>query len=96
MAIRTREEYIKSLLPYNKKVFTNGDRVTDPLDHPVTRSVVEATAKMFDMANDPEFKDIMVAYSPYINENVNRNVQISRSREDLEMRYKMALSLIHI
>jgi 4-hydroxybutyryl-CoA dehydratase/vinylacetyl-CoA-Delta-isomerase len=90
MAIRTREEYIKSLLPYNKKVFTNGDRVTDPLDHPVTRSVVEATAKMFDMANDPEFKDIMVAYSPYINENVNRNVQISRSREDLEMRYKMA------
>ena len=90
MALKTGEEYKKTLLPYLRKVYTNGQRVTDPFDHPVTRSVIEGTAKVYDMAHQPEFQEIMIAYSPYLEEKINRNTHINASREDLELRYKMA------
>jgi len=90
VAIKNGEDYKKTLSSYQRKVYTNGQRVTDPFDHPITRSVIEATAKVYDMAHEPQFQEIMVSYSPFLGEKINRNTHINASREDLELRYQMA------
>lgn len=74
------EESLKGLRP---RVYMNGKRVEDILDHPVTRTVVEANKASYAWALDPRFRDIMSVNSPLIGEPVNRYTHVSGSIEDL-------------
>ncbi|MGB9668410.1 MAG: 4-hydroxyphenylacetate 3-hydroxylase N-terminal domain-containing protein [Thermosulfidibacteraceae bacterium] len=83
MALRTPEEYEKGLRGRKLKVYMNGEPISDILDHPVTRTVVEANKVSYAWALDPKYKDIISVYSPLVDEVVNRYVYVCRSREDL-------------
>lgn len=85
--IRSGKEYIDSLRGRDLKVFLFGDRVGEPVDHPMIRPSINAVAATYDLAvRNPE---LATAISPFTGERVNRFLHICQSREDVVMQNKM-------
>jgi len=85
--IRTGEQYIESLRGRNLKVYLFGERVPEPVDHPMIRPSINAVAETYDLAaRNPELGS---ALSPYTGERVNRFLHVATSAEDLVMQNKM-------
>lgn len=89
--LKTGEEYRQSVAAQNPRLFLGGRKIINVLEDPVMISSVEATAKIFDMAMEPRYSDVMTATSHLTGEAVNRNLHISQSVADLEKRAEMAL-----
>lgn len=83
MALKTPEQFEESLKSLKPRVFMNGKRVESVLQNPNTRTVVEANKASYRWALDPASSAIMTAFSPLINETVNRYTYVCRSQEDL-------------
>ncbi len=83
MGLMTPEAFEEGLKRLRPRVYMNGKKVEDILDHPVTRTVVEANKASYAWALDPRFKEIMSLNSPLIGEPVNRYTHVSGSIEDL-------------
>jgi 4-hydroxybutyryl-CoA dehydratase/vinylacetyl-CoA-Delta-isomerase len=84
MALMTPEQFEASLKELKPRVFMNGRLVPDILQNKNTLTVVEANKASYAWALDPKYKDIMVCFSPLVNEVVNRYTCVSASNEDLE------------
>jgi len=85
--IRTGAEYIDSLRDRDLKVYLFGEKVEEPVDHPVIRPSINAVAETYDLAaSDPELGS---AISPYTGGRINRFLHIAESPEDLVMQNKM-------
>jgi 4-hydroxybutyryl-CoA dehydratase/vinylacetyl-CoA-Delta-isomerase len=85
--IRTGDDYIRSLRGRKLRVFLNGERVAEPVDHPVIRPSVNAVAETYDLAlRNPELAS---AVSPLTGERVNRFLHVAQSPQDLVMQNKM-------
>ena len=85
--IRTGTEYIDSLRNRNLDVWLFGERVKEPVDHPMIRPSVNAVAATYDLANANP--DLATAVSPFTGERVNRFLHIAASRDDVVMQNKM-------
>lgn len=88
MAIKTKEEYIKSLRKMKPVVYMFGERVNNVVDNPRLRAGIEATAATYEAANLEESRDSMVSMSPLVGEPVNRFTLPPASIEDLVARVK--------
>lgn len=85
--IRSGEDYIRSLRGRNLNVYLFGERVAEPVDHPVIRPSINAVAETYDLAlRNPELAS---SPSPYAPGRVNRFLHIAQSPEDLVMQNKM-------
>jgi len=91
MSLKTSQEYMESVRKLTPKVYVGGKWVSNLLDHPITRSMVKANAAIYDLAQDDTAQSIMVAGSHLTGDPINRNVHVSRSNHDLDMRQEMAL-----
>jgi 4-hydroxybutyryl-CoA dehydratase/vinylacetyl-CoA-Delta-isomerase len=90
MALKTAEEYRESLRDLDKEVYVHGERVEgDVQDHPMIEPSVNAIAETYELANDPEYEDLMVAESHLTGEPVNRFTHIHQNNEDLVKKSKM-------
>ena len=86
-SIRTGDEYVASLRGRNLNVYLFGERVPEPVDHPMIRPSINAVAETYDLAaRNPELGS---AQSPYTGERVNRFLHVATSAEDLVMQNKM-------
>lgn len=72
MALKTREEYLKSLQAMRPNLYKFGELITDVTSHPATRRTVESHARAFDAAFDEQYKDIFTAVSPFTGEPIHR------------------------
>jgi 4-hydroxybutyryl-CoA dehydratase/vinylacetyl-CoA-Delta-isomerase len=85
--IRSSDEYIASLRGRSLEVYLFGERVEEPVDHPMIRPSVNAVAASYDLAqSDPELASVV---SPFSGERINRFLHIAESREDVVMQNKM-------
>jgi 4-hydroxybutyryl-CoA dehydratase/vinylacetyl-CoA-Delta-isomerase len=85
--IRTGREYIDSLRGRGLEVWLFGERVKEPVDHPMIRPSVNAVAATYDLAAaSPE---LATTVSPFTGERINRFLHIAASREDVVMQNKM-------
>ena len=85
--IRTGDDYIASIRGRKLDVYLFGERVEEPVDHPVIRPSINAVAKTYDLAqSNPE---LATAISPFTSERVNRFLHIAESPEDLVLQNKM-------
>jgi 4-hydroxybutyryl-CoA dehydratase/vinylacetyl-CoA-Delta-isomerase len=85
--ILTSDDYIHSLRGRKLKVYLMGERVDDPVDHPMMRPSVNAMSKTYDLAlEDPELATVS---SPYTGEKVNRFLHIAASAEEVVLQNKM-------
>lgn len=89
MGIMTKDQYIESLRRMHPTVYMFGERVENVVDNPRLRAGIEATGATYAMAEMPEYRDLIVACSPLIDEEVNRFTLPPASIEDLVHRVKI-------
>jgi len=80
-------EYIESLRGRKLNVYLMGERVDEPVDHPIIRPSINAIAKTYDLANQES--ELASAVSSLVGGRVNRFLHISASPGDLVMQNKM-------
>jgi 4-hydroxybutyryl-CoA dehydratase / vinylacetyl-CoA-Delta-isomerase len=87
MPIRTAEEYIESLRDRKLAVYLFGERVLEPVDHPVIRPSINAVAETYRLAEkEPELAG---ARSSITGGRVNRFLHVTESVEDVVMQNRM-------
>jgi 4-hydroxybutyryl-CoA dehydratase/vinylacetyl-CoA-Delta-isomerase len=85
--IRSGQDYIESLRGRKLEIYLFGERVEEPVDHPMIRPSINAVAATYDLAeSNPELAS---AVSPLTGERINRFLHIAASREDVVMQNKM-------
>lgn len=89
MTLMTGKEYIDSLRKLDVKVFMFGEKVENPVDHPIIRPSINSVAMTYDLAHDPEYEDLLTATSHLSGEKINRFCHIHQSTEDLVKKIKM-------
>jgi 4-hydroxybutyryl-CoA dehydratase/vinylacetyl-CoA-Delta-isomerase len=89
MAQMTREDYIGSLRRLHRRVFILGQQVDDPVEHPLVRPSLNACALTYELAQEPEYTDLMLATSSLTGHTVNRFTHLHQSTADLVAKVKM-------
>ncbi len=89
MALMTGEQYIESIRKLNLQVYLFGKKVEHPVDHPILRPSLNSVRMTYDLAQMPEYQDLMTAISPETGERINRFTHIHRCAEDLVKKVKM-------
>ncbi len=89
MALMTGEAYIESIRKLNMQVYMFGKKVEDPVDDPILRPSLNSVRMTYDLAQKPEYQDLMTAVSGLTGERVNRFTHIHQSAEDLVKKVKM-------
>ncbi|RDE15455.1 MAG: 4-hydroxybutyryl-CoA dehydratase [Candidatus Thorarchaeota archaeon] len=70
-------------------VFLYGERVDNPVDHPIIKASINSVALTYDLANDPQYRDLMTAKSILTGNTINRFCHLHQSTEDLQTKVKM-------
>lgn len=73
----------------NLKVYYMGKLIENPVDHPMIRPSMNSVAKTYELAEDPQYQDIMTVYSPLVGKRINRFCHLHQSTEDLVNKVKM-------
>jgi len=87
MPIRTGDEYIESLRGRDLKIYLFGEKVKDPVDHPMIRPSINAVAETYDLAVREE--ELASVQSSITGQRVNRFLHIAESAQDLVLQNKM-------
>ena len=87
----TGEDYINSLRNRHLDVYLFGERVPEPVDHPMIRPSMNALAATYDLAI--EEPDLATEYSPISEQQVNRFLHIPTSPEHLVKKNRMQRKL---
>ncbi len=86
----TKEAYIERLSKKKPVVYVNGERVSNYVEHPNIKPIVDSIGLTYELALKDEFKELTTAQSQFINEPVNRFLHIYTEKEDLLARLKLA------
>lgn len=86
--MKTGKEYIDSLRKLDLNVYMFGEKVKDPVDHPIIKPSLNAVALTYDLALDPLYEDLMTTKSHLSGEKINRFNHVFQSKEDLVTKVK--------
>lgn len=89
MPLKTPEQYEKSLRQMKFNIHLFGERVTNPVDHPIIRPSMNAVKMTYTLAQDPLYEDLLTATSHLSGKKVNRFCHLHQSTEDLVKKVKM-------
>lgn len=90
MSLKTPEEYRQSLEELDLEVYLFGEKLSNGIHkHPIIKPSVRSLAKTYELAQDPDYKDIMTAQSDLTGGVVSRFTHIHQSIQDLVMKTKM-------
>ncbi len=89
MALMTGEQYIESIRKLEMNVYLFGKKIDCPVDDPILRPSLNSVRMTYDLAQMPEYQDLMTAVSPYTGQRVNRFTHIHQSTSDLIKKVKM-------
>jgi 4-hydroxybutyryl-CoA dehydratase/vinylacetyl-CoA-Delta-isomerase len=89
MALKTPEQYIKSVADLGLEIYIFGEKVDDYTEHPLIRPSLNCMAMTYELAAQPEYEDLMLATSHLTGKKVNRFTHIHQSSEDLVKKVKM-------
>ena len=87
--MKTGQEYEDSLRTLNFKVFLQGQRVENPVDHPIIRPSMNSVKMTYELAHDPQYEELMTAKSHLSGEKINRFTNLHQNTEDLVKKVKM-------
>ncbi|MGC2872121.1 4-hydroxyphenylacetate 3-hydroxylase family protein [Ihubacter sp. mB4P-1] len=89
MSLMTGAEYIESLRKLNTRVYMFGEKIENWVDHPVIRPSINCVAMTYELAQNPEYADLMTAKSSITGKTVNRFTHLHQSTDDLIKKVKM-------
>jgi len=89
MTMMTGEQYEDSLRKMNFKVFLQGEQVDHVVDHPILRPSMNSVKMTYDLAQDPQYEELMTATSNLTGKKINRFGHLHQSTDDLIKKVKM-------
>lgn len=89
MSMKTGQQYEDSLRQMNFKVYLQGELVECPVDHPIIRPSMNSVKMTYELAEDPQYEDLMTATSHLTGKKINRFCHLHQSTEDLVKKVKM-------
>lgn len=88
MALMTGEEYVESMRNLKLNIYMFGEKIVNPIDHPVLRPSLNSVKATYDLAQMPEYEDLMTV-TLEDGRKINRFANIHRSTDDLMKKVKM-------
>lgn len=85
----TSQEYIESMRKLNLQVYFMGKKIDNPVDHPMIRPSLNSVAMTYELAQKPEYQEVMTAISNLTGKRINRFCHLHQSTEDLKNKVKM-------
>lgn len=89
MPLKSGEQYEESLRRLKLKIYLLGERINNPVDHPIIRPSMNSVKMTYKLAEDPQHVDLMTASSHLTGKTVNRFCHLHRNTEDLIKKVKM-------
>ncbi|MGC8494799.1 MAG: 4-hydroxyphenylacetate 3-hydroxylase family protein [Syntrophobacteraceae bacterium] len=89
MPLKTAEQYEESLRRLKLKVYLLGERIGNPVDHPIIRPSMNSVKMTYALAQDPLHEDLMTAKSHLTGKKINRFCHLHQSTDDLIRKVKM-------
>lgn len=87
--MKTKQEYINSIRKLNLRVYFMGEKIENPVDHPLIRPSLNSVAMTYELAEQEQYKDVMTAISNLTGKRINRFCHLHQSTEDLINKVKM-------
>jgi 4-hydroxybutyryl-CoA dehydratase/vinylacetyl-CoA-Delta-isomerase len=87
--MHTRDEYLESLRNRDLNLWIHGERVDNPVDHPLVRPAINAVAETYALAHEPDTADLATAWSDLLDAPVNRFTHLFRSADDLVAKVRL-------
>ena len=81
--LRSGQQYIDALKNDGRRVFLDGEEISDVTTHPAFREAVRSIADLFDISFDPANRDVMTYTSPATGAPVNVIWRMPTSLEEL-------------
>lgn len=85
----TADQYLESLRRINFNVYMFGRKVGGIVDHPMIRPSINAVVKSYELADDPQYADLLTADSGLTGKKINRFTHLHQSTDDLIRKVKM-------
>ncbi len=89
MPMKTAQEYIDSLRGLKTRVYMFGEQIENWVDHPMIRPSINCVAMTYELAQDPQYADLMTATSSLTGHKINRFTHLHQSTDDLVKKVKM-------
>lgn len=89
MGLMTKTEYLDSLRKLRPAVYMFGEKIENVLDNPRLRAGIEATGTTYELAEDPDYRDLIVTQSKLLDEPISRFNNPPTSVADLVARVKI-------
>ncbi len=89
MALMTGEQYLESLRKLKPRIYMFGKQIECAVDDPILRPSVNSVKMTYDLAQLPEYQDLMTTTSHLTGKKINRFCHIHQSTEDLIKKVKM-------
>ena len=87
--LNSAQDYINSLKKLKTPIWAFGKKITEIPDYPLFKPHVDAVAKTYELANRPEFADLMTATSHLTGGKISRFNHIHQSVDDLLRKVRM-------
>ena len=85
----TKEQYIASLRELHLNLYRFGERVENVVDDPIVRPSLNSFAATYELAEDPQYENLMCATSSLTGRTINRFTHLHQSTDDLIKKVKM-------
>ncbi len=89
MRIADPAAYLQSLRRLRRRVFLLGERIDDPVDHPLVRPSENALAQTYERGGETEAEELLFASSHLTGKPISRFTHIHQSAEDLVRKVDM-------
>ncbi|MDR1831962.1 MAG: 4-hydroxyphenylacetate 3-hydroxylase family protein [Fusobacteriaceae bacterium] len=89
MPLKTGQEYVDSIKKIKMEIYMFGKKIESAVDDPILRPSLNSVKATYDLAQMPEYQDLMLATDPDSGKKINRFTHIHRSTEDLVKKVKM-------
>jgi len=90
MTLKSGKEYRDSLRNRKPlKIYMHGELIKNPVDHPIIKASINSVALTYELAEDPEYRDLMTVKSTLTGEIINRFCHLHQSTDDLIKSVKM-------
>lgn len=89
MVLKSSEEYVESLRKLKMNLYMFGEKIENFVDHPIIKPSINSVAKTYEVAENPEYKNIATETSHLTGEKINRFTHIHQNTEDLVRKLKL-------
>lgn len=89
MALMTGDQYVESIRKMKMKIYVLGEKVESSVTNPILRPSLNSVKATYDLAQRPEYENLMTTTSSLTGEKINRFCHLHQSSEDLVKKVKM-------